>query len=52
MMNLNNFLKNSCLSAIFDASDPYENYPDKKTNIKKAFWLKPQARAPIHGLQK
>ena len=24
------FWKNSCFSVIFDPSDPYENYPDKK----------------------
>ena len=35
MMSLNNSIKNSCFSAIFDSSDAYENYPDKKTCIKK-----------------
>ena len=41
MMNLNNSKTNSCFKAIFDRSDPYENYPDKKMRIKKVFWLQP-----------
>ena len=36
-MNLNNSTRNSCFSAIFDPSDPYENYLDKKACIKKQF---------------
>ena len=39
------------ISAIFYPSDLSENYSDKKTYIKKAFWLKPQPRASMHGLQ-
>ena len=42
----------SCFSVIFYLSDPNENYPDKKTCIKKAFWLQPQDRASMHELQK
>ena len=43
VMILNNTKKSSCFWAIFDPSDPYEKYLDKKTYIKKAFWLQPQA---------
>ena len=52
MMSLNKSKENSCFSTIFHPSDPYENYPDKKTCIKKAFWLQPQDRASMHELQK
>ena len=48
---LKQFFKIFLLSAIFDPSDLSENYSDKKTYIKKAFWLKPQARTSMHGLQ-
>ena len=34
--------QSSCFSAIFDAPDPYENYPNK-ISYKKAFWLHPEA---------
>ena len=37
MMNLNNSKKKSCFPAIFVPSHPCENYPDKKTDIKKPF---------------
>ena len=42
------FQKNSCLSTIFDHSDSYKNYPDKKKRVKKAFWWQPQAHASMH----
>ena len=31
------FQKNSCLSTIFDHSDSYKNYPDKKNVWRKRF---------------
>ena len=52
MASLNNSTNNSSFSLIFEPSDPYENYPDKKTCIKKEFWLQPQIRRSIHELQK
>ena len=52
MMSLNNSTNNSCFSAIFDHSDPYENYPEKKMLIKKALWLQPQTRTSMDELQK
>ena len=52
MIRLNNSKKNPCFSAFFDSSDTHENYADKKTYIKKAFWLLPQAHASMHELQK
>ena len=52
MMSLNNSTNNSCFSAIFDPSDPYENYPEKKMLIKKALWLQPQTRTSMDELQK
>ena len=52
-MSLNNSINNYCFSAIFDSSDdPFENYADKKTCTKKAFWLKPRTRTSMHELQK
>ena len=36
-MSLNISKRNSGFSAIFDPSDPYGNYPDKKRYMKKAF---------------
>ena len=47
-------LKNkSHFSAIFDASDPYENYPNKtKACIKRAFWLQPEARMSMNNNQR
>ena len=44
MMTPNNSIKDSSFSAIYDHSDPYENYLDKKTYIKKAFSSKLRAR--------
>ena len=35
MMNLNDSTNSSCFSAIFDSSDPYENYPDIKNVYKE-----------------
>ena len=52
MINLNNSKKNSCFSAIFEPSDVYENYPDKKIYIKKEVQLQPQARTSMHELYK
>ena len=52
LISLNNSKANSCFSGIFDSSDPYENYPDKKTYLKKEFWSKSQACASMHELQK
>ena len=37
MVRQNNTIKNYCISAIFEPSDAYENYSDKKTCLKKAF---------------
>ena len=34
-MGLNNSINNSCFSAIFDPSDPCENYHGKKKNLYK-----------------
>ena len=31
MMSLNSSINNTCFSSIFNPSDPYENYPDKKS---------------------
>ena len=51
MMSLSKSKKKN-LAAIFDASDPYENYPDKKAYINIAFWLQPQNHRSIHELEK
>ena len=36
MMSLNNSTNSSCFSAIFDSSDPYENYLDKKNGYRES----------------
>ena len=36
-MSQNNSKNNYCFSAIFDSSDTYENYPDKKGVQRKHF---------------
>ena len=51
-MCLNNSVKSSYFSIIFDPSDPYENYPCKKASIKKTFWLQRQARVSMYQFQK
>ena len=50
-MNLNNSTRNSCFSAIFDPSDPYENYLDKKACIK-AIQMQLKTLASMYELQK
>ena len=42
--------QNSCFSAIFGPSNPYENYPNKNDTYKKIFWLHPQACASMNKL--
>ena len=54
MMSLNNSKKNSCCSAIFHSSSPYENHPDKKNIYKESILVatsSPVARASMHELQ-
>ena len=42
--------QNSCFSAIFGPSNPYENYPNKSDAYKKIFWLHPHACASMNKL--
>ena len=51
-MILNNSINNYFVSATFDPSYPYENYPDKKTCIKSIFWLQRRAPASMQELLK
>ena len=52
IMSLDNFQKGSCFSVNFDHSDSHRNCPDRKTCIKKVFWVQAQAYASIHKLKK
>ena len=50
-MSLDNFQKGSCFSVNFDHSDSHRNCPDRKTCIKKVFWVQAQAYTSIHKLK-
>ena len=51
-MSPNNSKKILVFVVIFGTSNHNEKYPNKKANIKKTFWLQPQAHVSLQELQK